>query len=111
MHKFRLWLAIHRAKRQIKEFAQHRCPGADVLSKTGAIHIDPRHLAIWITTKTDEERDSLRRDLSLYQQLCNALLRAGYPADAVPLIHFSIESQETVDREYGGHWSEAIEMP
>ena len=39
------------------------------------------------------------------------ILRVGYPADAVPFVHFRIESQETVDRDYGGSWVEESEMP
>jgi hypothetical protein len=53
----------------------------------------------------------LRREPQLYQQLSGALLRVGYPADAVPFAHFRIESQETVDQDYGGNWVEESEMP
>ena len=73
--------------------------------------IDPRYLTFWIATKTDRERDQLRRDAGLPQELRDALLRAGYLPDAVPMVHFLIESQETVDRDYGGNWYEAKEMP
>jgi len=82
-----------------------------VFSQQGATRIDPRHLAIWITTKTDTERDRLRSDQTLHQQLCDSMLLVGYSSDAVPLVHFVIESQETVDRDYGGSWREAAEMP
>jgi len=27
------------------------------------------------------------------------------------VVHFGIQSQETVDRDYGGSWNEASEMP
>jgi hypothetical protein len=107
----RLWFIIRRARGEIREIARQRCPNAKVFSQQGATRIDPRHVALWITTKTDKERDRLRSDQILYQQLCETMLRVGYPPDAVPLIHFVIESQETVDREYGGSWREAAEMP
>jgi hypothetical protein len=61
-----------------------------------------RHLAIFITTRTGEESSKLRDDPSLYKQLCDAMLRAGYPPAAVPFVKFRVESQETVDRDYGG---------
>jgi hypothetical protein len=64
-----------------------------------------------IATPTDNERDLLRQAPDTHQQFCDALLRAGYPQEAVSGVHFRIESQETVDRDYGGSWDEATEMP
>ena len=37
--------------------------------------------------------------------------RAGCPTDTVPVVHFAVESQETVDRDYGGSWNERNRMP
>lgn len=53
----------------------------------------------------------MRGEPQLYQRLTGVLLRVGYPADAVPFVPFRIESQETVDRDYGGSWAEESEMP
>ena len=100
---WKLWPTIRRARREVKKLARQRCPNAKVFS-FGATHIDPRHLAIWITTNTDEQRDRLRQDSVLHQQLRDALLQAGYPPAAVPLVGFAFESQETVDRDFGGNW-------
>ena len=100
---WKLWLTIRRARGEVKKLARRRCPDAKVFS-FGATDIDPRHLAIWITTRTDEERDRLRQDTSLHQQIRDALLQVGYPGAAVPLVALTFESQETVDRDFGGNW-------
>ena len=90
---------------------RERCPNASVFSKQGPRRVEPQPLAIFITTATDEESSKLREDPTLYKQLCDTMLQAGYPPDWIPSIKFRIESQETVDREHGGSWAEAIEMP
>lgn len=106
-----LWPAIRRARREIREVARKRIPGADVFSHQGATAINPAYLAFCVTTTTDKERDLLSHDTEIYREFCDALKRAGYPEDAIPRVHFGIESQETVDRDYGGRWRERIEMP
>ena len=74
----------------------------------GAVDISPDHLAFWITTATDAERDLLAADAGLQDDFRRALLRAGYPADAVLKVGFAFESQETVDRVHGGNWWYAV---
>jgi hypothetical protein len=106
--KFRLWLSIYRAKQKIKRLARERYPNANVFSERAA---DPRSLAIFIATATDAESSAMRNDSGLYKQLSDTLLQTGYPPAAIPFIKFRIESQETVDRDYGGSWAEAAEMP
>jgi hypothetical protein len=105
---WKLWLAVRRARREIERIARHHCPTAKAFSRQGAT---PRHLSFRIVTTTDKERDRMRAEPNLHQQFCNALVHAGYPSDAVPSVHFRIESQETVDRDYGGSWQEEGEMP
>lgn len=102
---------ISRAVDQITEIARRRSLDTEVFVRRGAIKIAPQHLAFWIATKTDDERDRLRSDPDLLPELHKALIDAGYPSESVRLVHFLVESQETVDREYGGSWSEAMEMP
>lgn len=111
VYDWRLWPAIRRARREIRDIARQRIPKAEVFSHVGATAMNPGHVAFCITTATDKERDLLCQDPEVYQQFRNALLRAGYPQDTVPVVHFSIESQETVDRDYGGSWSERTQMP
>ena len=111
IYDWRLWTVIRRARREIREVARQRIPKAEVFTHEGANALNPGHLAFCITTATDKERDLLCEDPEIYQQFRNALLRAGYPQDTVPVVHFGIESQETVDRDYGGSWSERTQMP
>ena len=70
-----------------------------------------KHFSFRVAVRTDRERDHMNGEPHLFQQLTGALLRVGYPADACPFVHFRIESQETVDRDYGGSWIEESEMP
>jgi hypothetical protein len=100
--------AVRQAVREIEVVARRYCPTATVTSRQGAT---PDHLSFRIAVYTDRQRDQLRKEPMLYQQLHDALVRVGYPPDSVPSVHFRIESQETVDREYGGSWHEESEMP
>ena len=104
----KFWLAVRRAKREIEAIARHHCPNAEVSSRRGAT---AKHLSFRIAVNTDKERDCMRAEPNLYQQFCNALVRVGYPSEAAPGVRFRIESQETVDRDYGGSWREESEMP
>ncbi len=110
-YDWRLWPAIQRAKREIRKAAQRRVANADVLSRQGATRISPGHLAFCIKTDTDKERDQLRQDPQIFKEFRDALAKAGYPTDTDPVVRLGIQSQETVDREYGGSWREAEELP
>ena len=98
---------IEAAEKRIKSLAQLHCAKAKTFH-FGAVDIHPKHLAIWITTPSDAERDRLRTLPGLEAKFRQALRDAGYPEDAVPLVGFAYESQETVDRHYGGNWWHAV---
>lgn len=54
---------------------------------------------VWLGTRTDEERDALAADDGLASATRAIVHRNG--------LHFrgvTVESQETVDRDYGGSW-------
>ena len=111
IYDWKLLPAIRRARRKVERAACRRVPNAEVSSSQGATSINPAHLAFCIRTSTDKERDLLRQDSTIYEEFRTALVKSGYPPDAISRVHFGIESQETVDRDFGGSWREAVEMP
>ncbi len=100
---FDLRQRITRAEHAILAYVKLRYPNAREFS-FGAVHLDPAHLAIWITVDRDEERDKLSNDRETIPAFRRLLAEAGYPQEAVPAVKFAFESQETVNRDYGGSW-------
>jgi len=98
---------IEAAKRRILGLAGRHCAGVKIFH-FGAVDIDPRHLAIWLTTATDAERDRLRKAPGLEAAFREALAAASYPAHAIAEVGFAYESQETVDRDLKGNWWHAV---
>jgi len=103
----RLAAIIKEAERAITDLVRPHCPDARVFS-FGATYLDPRHLAIWIATTTDAERDALRGSKALRRKLRAALRAAGYPRAAISRVAFGFESQETVRRDHKGSWYLAL---
>jgi len=76
----------------------------DVVPRATAFRIGPYKYgwgrwSVWIVTPTDEERDQLKQDPMLQMRLL-----AATADDQFPPCNFEFESQETVDRDYGGDW-------
>jgi hypothetical protein len=69
-------------------------------------HCDP---VIWLVTETDAERDALCREGIPRSQVIEHLLRAGVRGDLAHAAGVTVESQETVDRDYGGNWRDAMQ--
>jgi len=84
---FKFWLTVRRARRELEAIARQYCASAKADSFRGAT---PKHFSFRIAVLTDRERDRMRGEPRLYQQLSGALLRVVYPADAVPFVHFRI---------------------
>jgi len=74
----------------------------------GAVDIHPKHLAYWITTDTDAQRDRLAADTGMQDEFRRILMRVGYPAEAILDVGFAFQSEETVQRDYGGNWYYAV---
>jgi hypothetical protein len=70
----------------------------------GAIHLSPKHLAYWVATDKDWERDQLIQDLTFRPACIRALVKCGYPKKFADFLGIAVESQETVDRECRGNW-------
>jgi hypothetical protein len=101
-----LYPSIFRSRRGIRRILKMRGEKLRV-SSFGATHIDPRYLCVCIDVDTDAERDAMRDDNELIEDFRDAILAAGYPVESVPLVSFSIESQQTVDRDWSGNWFHA----
>lgn len=100
--------AIAAAERAIVAHVQRTIPGAGVIS-LGAVDLYPGTLAFWVTTPTDAQRDALLADQAGFEATLREIVRAsGYPEDAVPLVGFTAESEETVERNYNGNWYHAM---
>ena len=103
---WRIWFLMLKVKSKIRRLARQRGIKVRVFW-FGAVRIHPRHMAIWIVTPSASERDDLYEDESFGTD-CREILRiCGYPSDAISGVGFAIESQQTVDREFGGNWYRA----
>lgn len=99
--------AIAEAERLIRAEIRRTIPEAGLFS-FGAVDAFPGALAIWVTTRTDAERDRLLRDPGFEPKMRALLGQAGYPADCVGYAGFTAESEETVERDYKGNWYWAV---
>lgn len=100
-------LPIHAAEQAVYRICQTVTECTGVFS-FGAVEIDPKYLAIWVTVATDEQKNALIAHTELTEQFQHAILELGYPAEAVPGIGYAFESQETVDRDYDHNWWYAV---
>jgi hypothetical protein len=57
----------------------------------------------WIVTPTDWEREGVTKDATLMNNLYATATGAGFAPDSI-----TVQSQETVDRDYEGSWFYAM---
>jgi hypothetical protein len=103
LRAFTTRLAIYRICREVKRIAS-RDPAFLWMTWFGAYYINPKHLAIWIIVKTDEDQRRLEADTEFMTALHASLERANYPVAARPFVGLAIGSEETCKRDYDGHW-------
>lgn len=102
-----LKLVISHGEREVLSLAQKQFGCCKVFS-FGAVDIDPKNLAVWITTDTDTQRDELLNNGALINQFRLVFRTAGYPGNAIQDICFEFESQQTVNRDFNGNWWHAV---
>jgi hypothetical protein len=94
---------IWKIRRGVRRLIRPQFPDAKV-SSMGMSSIDPQYFCVLINVGRDSEKNELLQDKKLEGEIRQIALNAGYPPDSVPLISFSIESQQTVDRDFNGNW-------
>ena len=62
---------------------------------------------IWLCTSTDAERDILIRDPSILPTGLSALQDAGFTESDLSRSGVVVQSQESVERDFGGNWFNA----
>lgn len=97
---------IERAERGLLDLISKRVRGAKVFSI--GVGLSPEHLALWIRTSTDNDRDALRADAGILLSMREILRKEHYPKEAIEKVELAIESDETVDRDWGGRWHDAV---
>ncbi len=70
----------------------------------GAYYIDPKYMVFVAGVQTDKEKEELKADKDIQEQMTKLLDKHHWPIEAKRHVHFDIESQETVDREDNGNW-------
>lgn len=63
---------------------------------------------IWLVTAMDAQKAEVARHGLLRPEVLAALREAGVRPDLLEQVHITVESQETVDREYEGSWFYAM---
>jgi hypothetical protein len=65
-------------------------------------------LGVWMQTTSDEERDRLMSNPRTVPWIRELLVASGYPVVEASVTTITIQSQETVDRNYEGSWFYAM---
>ncbi len=97
---------VHRVRANVRAILSQDYPAATV-SSFGATGDDPRAFTVTIDVQYDRERDEIRMDPLLRERFRQALVNADYPVAAIPRVGFNVQSQQTVNRDFGGDWYQA----
>ncbi|HMM94846.1 hypothetical protein [Phycicoccus sp.] len=64
---------------------------------------------VWLVTRSDVERDKLLKSGLLRDLVVQRLREAGVRRDLAEQAGATVESQETVDRDFDGNWRHAMQ--
>lgn len=98
---------VHRVLESVRAILKRKGVQATI-SSYGATHIDPKYLVVLLMLETDRERNAITADRDFRERFRQALVDADYPRMARDQVQFVAESQETVDRDFGGNWFHAL---
>ena len=70
----------------------------------GAYGIDPKNIAFFMAVDTDQQKRALLDNPAVEAEFRALLARHDWPEQARQGVLFSVESEETVQRESGGSW-------
>lgn len=94
---------VVRAEAEILRIIRPIIPNAE-LKRIGPLGTDDKSSwSCWIVTATDIERDFIKNDSALMAKLWKASSDAGFAPDS-----FTVQSRETVKRDYKGSWFYAM---
>ena len=68
----------------------------------------PYSVSVWLGTQGDVQRDALPSFLLLRDQVAQILVESGLPMIHVCGVRVTAQSEQTVQREYGGNWFYAL---
>ena len=95
--------AVSRVEAEILKALHGIVPTAE-LKRIGPLGTDDRSSwSCWIVTATDNERDFIKNDSALMTKLWKVSSDAGFAPDS-----FTVQSNETVVRDYKGNWFYAM---
>jgi hypothetical protein len=104
-YRFRTELepSVKLVEAQVLKLLHATAPTAE-LKRIGPLGAD-NHVSwsCWIITETDAERDRVKGDSALIAALWKVSSDAGFPPDS-----FTVQSHETVRRDYEGSWFYAM---
>jgi len=69
-------------------------------------HMKP---VVWLVTRVDAERDMFTQQGIPRDLVAQRLDEAGVRSDLAARVGVTVESEETVDRDHGGNWREAMQ--
>ncbi|WP_156163586.1 hypothetical protein [Demequina subtropica] len=97
---------LSRARRRL--LREHAEAGVTDILFVGSMRL--AGVAAWFCTATDDERDKLASHLpELERRFREVLGEVGFPETQVAECGATVESQETVDRDWGSNWRKAMQ--